>query len=152
MVAVLRPVSRSFVPRLRLRALHLDTLLRTAESAPAEEGAGVVVSRGVSARRYRDAMETGGVRAGLHLASQLTHIITGATSQERDRAVERAASRIGERRYSLTANNCEHFANWCATGVAISHQVMEAVKTVVQVMVAVARRVPGRDGGPGHRH
>ncbi len=37
-VAVLRPVSRSFGHRLRLRALHLDTLLRTAESAPARKG------------------------------------------------------------------------------------------------------------------
>jgi hypothetical protein len=43
-MAVLRRVSRSFGPRLRLRALHLDTLLRTADSAPAEEGPGVVVS------------------------------------------------------------------------------------------------------------
>jgi hypothetical protein len=29
-MAVLRPVSRSFGHRLRLRALHLDTLLRSA--------------------------------------------------------------------------------------------------------------------------
>jgi hypothetical protein len=39
--------------------------------------------------------------------------------------MHRAASRIGERRYSLSGNDCEHFANWCATGVAISYQVVE---------------------------
>src|SRR5450755_3506646 len=78
-MAVLRPVSRSFGHRLRLRALHLDTLLRTAGSAPAEEGPGLVVSRGVSsADRYRVAPESGGVRAGLHLASRLTHITSPA--------------------------------------------------------------------------
>ena len=89
-MAVLRPVSRSFVHRLRLRALHLDTLLRTAESAPAEEGPGVVVSRGVSADRYRVALETGGVRAGLHLASRLTHIITAAPSPDQSLSPFRA--------------------------------------------------------------
>jgi uncharacterized protein YycO len=61
-----------------------------------------------------------------------------ATPQERKAAVERAASRIGERRYSLTTNNCEHFAKWCATGVAISHQVIEAIKTFVQLAVIAA--------------
>jgi hypothetical protein len=61
-----------------------------------------------------------------------------ATPPERDQAVERAASRIGERRYSLTANNCEHFANWCATSVAISHQVIEAMKTLVQLAFVAA--------------
>jgi hypothetical protein len=30
--------------------------------------------------------------------------------------VERAASRLGEQRYDLLTNNCEHFANWCKTG------------------------------------
>ena len=30
--------------------------------------------------------------------------------------VERAESRLGERRYDLFFNNCEHFANWCKTG------------------------------------
>jgi len=48
----------------------------------------------------------------------------GAGPAERAQAVMRAASRIGERCYSLSGNNCEHFANWCATGVAISHQVV----------------------------
>lgn len=48
----------------------------------------------------------------------------GAGPAERAQAVQRATSRIGERSYSLSGNNCEHFANWCATGVAISHQVV----------------------------
>jgi len=61
-----------------------------------------------------------------------------ATPQERARAVERAASRIGERRYSLTSNNCEHFANWCATGVAVSYQVIEAVAAFFRMLIAAA--------------
>jgi uncharacterized protein YycO len=46
----------------------------------------------------------------------------GASSAEGNLAVQRAISRVGERRYSLSGNNCEHFASWCATGVAISQR------------------------------
>ena len=60
----------------------------------------------------------------------------GATLAERAQAVERAAGRIGERRYNLALNNCEHFANWCATGVAVSHQVIECVKAFFAAMMA----------------
>jgi uncharacterized protein YycO len=61
-----------------------------------------------------------------------------ATASERARAVERAASRIGERRYSLTANNCEHFANWCATGAAVSHQVIAFIAAFARMVFAAA--------------
>jgi len=61
-----------------------------------------------------------------------------ASLAERAGAVERAAARIGERRYSLSGNNCEHFVNWCATGVAISHQVAGSFKALVQLAAAAA--------------
>jgi hypothetical protein len=35
-----------------------------------------------------------------------------------DVVVQRAESRLGERRYNLFTNNCEHFANWCKTGAS----------------------------------
>jgi hypothetical protein len=41
-----------------------------------------------------------------------------------DVVVERAESRIGERRYDLLTNNCEHFANWCKTGQNTSQQLL----------------------------
>lgn len=37
--------------------------------------------------------------------------------------VARALSRMGEDKYNLIFNNCEHFAVWCKTGVAKSYQV-----------------------------
>ncbi|MBW4481769.1 MAG: lecithin retinol acyltransferase family protein [Tildeniella torsiva UHER 1998/13D] len=36
--------------------------------------------------------------------------------------IERATSRLGERRYDLLLNNCEHFATWCTTGRNESRQ------------------------------
>ncbi len=42
-----------------------------------------------------------------------------------EETVERARERMGEDKYSLPFNNCEHFAIWCKTGVKESHQVNE---------------------------
>lgn len=42
--------------------------------------------------------------------------------------VKRARDRIGENNYNVIFNNCEHFATWCATGAASSHQVQSKVE------------------------
>lgn len=41
--------------------------------------------------------------------------------------VQRAISRLGESRYNLLFNNCEHFATWCKTGVSHSQQVQDFI-------------------------
>lgn len=40
-----------------------------------------------------------------------------------EQAVERARTRMGENRYRLLSNNCEHFAEWCIGGRSHSPQV-----------------------------
>ncbi|MDB5989189.1 MAG: hypothetical protein JWQ10_592 [Herbaspirillum sp.] len=40
-------------------------------------------------------------------------------------AVRRARSRLGENRYRLLTNNCEHFCTWCVYGESYSEQVEE---------------------------
>ncbi|MEJ5056857.1 MULTISPECIES: lecithin retinol acyltransferase family protein [unclassified Pseudomonas] len=42
-----------------------------------------------------------------------------------DEIIVRAMSRIGESRYKILSNNCEHFCNWCITGNSYSAQVAE---------------------------
>src|SRR5262249_34859274 len=42
--------------------------------------------------------------------------------------VRRARSRLGERRYHLLRNNCEHFCNWCQLGECRSEQVEALMK------------------------
>ena len=37
-------------------------------------------------------------------------------SFDRDLVLWRAQSKIGEEKYNLVTNNCEHFAMWCITG------------------------------------
>lgn len=56
-----------------------------------------------------------------------------------EETVARAKSRLGESKYSLPFNNCEHFAVWCKTGVKESHQ----VDTWVTRLVDFAGRFSG---------
>ena len=40
-----------------------------------------------------------------------------------EEVVRRARSRVGESRYSVLSNNCEHFCSWCISGKSCSAQV-----------------------------
>jgi hypothetical protein len=40
-----------------------------------------------------------------------------------DEVVRRARSRLGENKYRVLSNNCEHFCNWCISGKHYSAQV-----------------------------
>jgi hypothetical protein len=42
-----------------------------------------------------------------------------------DIVVERAKSRLGEQKYNILFNNCEHFATWCKTGISESKQIRD---------------------------
>ncbi len=44
-----------------------------------------------------------------------------------DEAICRARSRLGEKRYRLLSNNCEHFVEWCLHGVHRSFQAETAL-------------------------
>jgi hypothetical protein len=44
--------------------------------------------------------------------------------------VKRAFSRLGENKYNLLFNNCEHFATWCKTGVSESQQIKDFIPTI----------------------
>jgi Lecithin retinol acyltransferase len=79
------------------------------------------------------------------------HRIRYAGAEAGDRIVARAHRRMGEKEYHLTRNNCEHFANWCATGKATckQHDIFCGVLNLVngtlvgpaKKTVRVARRV-----------
>ncbi|MGY6530139.1 MAG: lecithin retinol acyltransferase family protein [Cyanobacterium sp.] len=47
-----------------------------------------------------------------------------------DIVLERAFSRLGENKYNLLFNNCEHFATWCKTGINESKQVQDFIPTI----------------------
>ena len=50
-----------------------------------------------------------------------------AACDPEDRTIDRAMGRLGESKYHLVINNCEHFATWCRTGKHESEQVRNGV-------------------------
>jgi len=44
--------------------------------------------------------------------------------------IRRALSRLGENKYNLLFNNCEHFATWCKIGISESKQVEDFIPTL----------------------
>jgi hypothetical protein len=46
---------------------------------------------------------------------------------DRDEVVRRARRRLGENRYNVLTNNCEHFCEWCVRGEHRSYQVDEII-------------------------
>jgi cell wall-associated NlpC family hydrolase len=54
--------------------------------------------------------------------------------------VERARQRIGERRFSLWNNNCEHLCNWCAHGTSRSEQI-DALRARLHVFLSAIGRI-----------
>ncbi len=47
-----------------------------------------------------------------------------------DVVIQRAESRLGERKYNLLFNNCEHFAAWCKTGFSDSQQLRDFIPII----------------------
>ncbi|MCL2931454.1 MAG: lecithin retinol acyltransferase family protein [Trichodesmium sp. MAG_R03] len=52
-----------------------------------------------------------------------------------DTVIQRAVSRLGERKYNIIFNNCEHFATWCITGVSYSQQVKNFIPLLNHINV-----------------
>ena len=55
--------------------------------------------------------------------------------------VARARSRLGEDRYRIASNNCEHFCHWCLSGEPRSAQVERLVDWVCAAAAAWGRAV-----------
>lgn len=58
-----------------------------------------------------------------------------------DVVLERAESRLGERRYDLFYNNCEHFVTWCKTGRSESPQLTDFGLNLDQLRLPELRRL-----------
>jgi hypothetical protein len=50
-----------------------------------------------------------------------------------DVVVARAQSRLGENKYNLLFNNCEHFAWWCKTGISDSRQIRDFLPIITKL-------------------
>ena len=53
--------------------------------------------------------------------------LAGSHWFDRDEVIRRARRRLGEDRYNVFTNNCEHFCEWCVRGEHRSYQVDELI-------------------------
>jgi hypothetical protein len=60
-----------------------------------------------------------------------------------DEIVARARSRLGENRYRLLTNNCEHLCAWCIEGRAYSTQVRACLLHPARGLRVIARLLTG---------
>ena len=91
-------------------------------------GGGHVVHYGALARRFRRApVEVVSLAFFAHERALYVrpHPAPQFDCQE---VIRRARSRLGENRYGLLRNNCEHFCEWCVQGVPRSLQVERLLK------------------------
>ena len=65
---------------------------------------------------------------------------------DREQVVQRARSRLGEQRYRVLTNNCEHFCEWCRRGHSRSRQVEAWLprRSAEWARDALARLIAGR--------
>ncbi len=61
-----------------------------------------------------------------------------------DAVIARAESRLGEDRFQITFNNCEHFASWCKTGISNSEQITVIWRTALNNTAFLQYRVQGK--------
>jgi hypothetical protein len=76
----------------------------------------------------------------------------GSRRFDGDVVVRRARSRVGEDRYSVLKNNCEHFCEWCVRGEPRSDQVNEWLRRpwlALKVSLALLVRPDVRALRPG---
>jgi len=65
---------------------------------------------------------------------QLEIVPRPSNALNRDVIVQRALSRVGDKGYNLLLSNCEHFAQWCVTGVTRSDQVLSALQGPIRFL------------------
>jgi hypothetical protein len=56
---------------------------------------------------------------------------------DREDVVLRARSRLGENRYHIIRNNCEHFCEWCLSGVSRSRQLESLLVRLGAMSIAI---------------
>lgn len=65
--------------------------------------------------------------------------------------IRRARSRVGENRYRVLRNNCEHFCEWCLRGESRSYQVECFLSSRAMVVIlGVISLVAGKSSRPGN--
>ncbi len=73
---------------------------------------------------------------------QIFSVVTHENASPNGVTLRRAMNRLGEQRYNLLFNNCEHFATWCKTGTHRSNQMEDWLKNGSLSSIAIGQLMP----------
>jgi len=91
-------------------------------------GGGHVVHYGALARQFRR-VQVEEVSLAFFARGHALYVRSHAAARFNcHEVIRRARSRLGENRYGLLRNNCEHLCEWCVQGVSRSLQVERVLK------------------------
>lgn len=108
-------------------------------------GEGLVVHYAGRIRHPHGLVEAVPIRS--FVGNRRVHVGRGpAGSLHGEAIVRRARSRLGECRYAIFTNNCEHFCTWCQVGESRSKQVDRLLLRLRAVRYAVSSILPRRCG------
>lgn len=122
---------------LRVRRFHADTQ-RPFDHHGIYLGGGELIE-------YDGPVSSGKVRlttlADFGRSNEPIDVVPSERRYPPEEVAARARSRLGEQRYSLVFQNCEHFAYWCRSGKARSEQVQNAAIAAVVTPLYLAYRL-----------
>ncbi len=99
-------------------------------------GDGTVVHFAGTASEKRNAVVVRTIMADFAKGG-VVEVVRHRKPDDPDTVVRRAVSRLGDTRYHLLRNNCEHFARWCVSGHSRSRQVQQACVAAGGVFLTV---------------
>jgi hypothetical protein len=100
-------------------------------------GAGRVIHYGGYARAWRVMPVEDVSLAEFACGREISVRPWSAPAFDADAVLRRARSRLGENRYSLFVNNCEHFVQWCIGGRARSPQIERWLRPLARLAAAL---------------
>lgn len=128
---------------------HLETSRVGYEHHGVYVGNGKVVHYAGFCRRWRPDPVEEVTLFGFSLGHTIRILEHPSCTYSPQEIVDRARSRLGERRYRLLTNNCEHFSNWCVRGLSQSHQAQRPVALLLRLLREAAARLLGINVGAG---
>ncbi|WP_260955879.1 lecithin retinol acyltransferase family protein [Pseudomonas citri] len=93
---------------------------------------------------------SGALRSGPIEVTDLAHfahdkpvwMLAQPAEYSRAEVAERARSRVGENRYRVLTNNCEHFCRWCVSGRSYSAQVEACLRRPRSLLAFISALQP----------
>ena len=108
-------------------AVYMHIILLFSETEGCDAGSSMAVASSFSSFSFSGGQPLGEIKEETlpispHQVQVLDYNDKSQVKYSVDDSLKRARTRLGEKKYNVVTNNCEHLVNWAKTGVAQSSQ------------------------------